>query len=57
MISARDVDNIYKVPLVFRAEGMDDLILDHFGIEAAPRPTWPTGRSWSAAPTPRASAR
>jgi CTP synthase len=35
VISARDVDNTYKVPLVFRAEGMDDAILDHFGIEAA----------------------
>jgi CTP synthase len=34
VISARDVDNTYKVPLVFRAEGMDDAILDHFGIEA-----------------------
>ena len=45
MISARDVDNIYKVPLVFRAEGMDDLILDHFGIEARRRPTSPSGRS------------
>jgi CTP synthase len=36
VISARDVDNTYKVPLVFRAEGMDDLVLDHFGIEAPP---------------------
>ena len=34
VISARDVDNVYKVPLVFRAEGMDDLVLDHFEIEA-----------------------
>jgi CTP synthase len=34
VISARDVDNIYKVPLVYRAEGVDDLILDHFGMEA-----------------------
>ena len=34
MISARDVDNIYKVPLVFRAEGVDDLVLDHFGMDA-----------------------
>jgi CTP synthase len=34
VISARDVDNTYKVPLVFRAEGMDDLVLDHFGLEA-----------------------
>src|SRR5437773_2290062 len=36
VISARDVDNVYKVPLVLRAEGMDDLVLDHFGIDAAP---------------------
>ena len=34
VVSALDVDNTYKIPLVFRAEGMDDLILDHFGIEA-----------------------
>ncbi len=34
VISARDVDNIYKVPLVLRAEGADDLVLDHFGVEA-----------------------
>jgi CTP synthase len=33
VISARDVDNIYKVPLVLRAEGVDDLVLDHFGVE------------------------
>jgi CTP synthase len=36
VISARDVDNIYKVPLVLRAEGIDDLVLDHFGLEADP---------------------
>jgi CTP synthase len=34
VISARDVDNIYKVPLVYRAEGIDDLVLDHFNVEA-----------------------
>jgi CTP synthase len=34
VISARDVDDIYKVPLMFRAEGVDDLILDHFKQEA-----------------------
>ena len=34
VLSARDVDNIYKVPLVMRAEGADDLVLDHFGLEA-----------------------
>src|SRR6476469_5633519 len=33
VISARDVDSIYKVPLYFRAEGLDDEILDHFGME------------------------
>jgi CTP synthase len=36
VISARDVDSIYKVPLYFRAEGLDDQILDHFGMEAPP---------------------
>src|SRR5947208_992367 len=34
IISARDVDSIYKVPLYFRAEGVDDQILDHSKIEA-----------------------
>jgi CTP synthase len=36
IVSARDVDNIYKVPLVFRAEGVDDFVLEHFNLEAAP---------------------
>jgi CTP synthase len=36
VVSARDVDLIYKVPLFFRAEGVDDFVLDHFGIEAKP---------------------
>ena len=34
IVSARDVDHIYKVPLSFRAEGVDDFVLDHFGLEA-----------------------
>ncbi|HEY2537184.1 MAG TPA: CTP synthase [Solirubrobacteraceae bacterium] len=34
--SARDVDDIYKVPLVFADQGVDDFILDHFAIEAPP---------------------
>jgi CTP synthase len=34
IVSARDVDLIYKVPLHFRGEGVDDFVLDHFGIEA-----------------------
>ena len=36
IISARDVDSIYKVPLYFRAEGVDHQILEHFKIEAEP---------------------
>ena len=35
VVSARDVDNIYKVPLIFHDEGVDDFVLDHFGLEAA----------------------
>jgi CTP synthase len=34
VVSACDVENIYSVPLVFREQGVDDFILDHFGIEA-----------------------
>ncbi|HVE68320.1 MAG TPA: CTP synthase [Solirubrobacteraceae bacterium] len=34
VVSARDVDNIYKVPLVFREEGVDDFVLEHFRLEA-----------------------
>ncbi len=34
VVSARDVDNIYKVPLFFRAEGVDDFVLEHFNMEA-----------------------
>jgi CTP synthase len=32
--SAKDVDNIYKVPLCFREEGIDDFICEHFGFDA-----------------------
>jgi CTP synthase len=42
IVSARDVDNIYKVPLVFREQGVDDFILDHFAAEAPA----PDLRSW-----------
>jgi CTP synthase len=38
IVSARDVDNIYEVPLVFRAEGVDDFILDHFSLEPGSPP-------------------
>ena len=34
IVSACDVDNIYKVPLTFHEQGVDDFILEHFGLEA-----------------------
>ena len=34
IVSACDVDNIYKVPLTFREQGVDDFILEHFGLQA-----------------------
>jgi CTP synthase len=36
IVSARDVDNIYKVPLVFREDGVDEFVLEHFRLEASP---------------------
>src|SRR5205807_6772226 len=48
IVSACDVDDIYKVPLTFHEQGVDDFILDHFGAEA-PRPTSQPGRSRSSA--------
>jgi CTP synthase len=42
IVSARDVDNIYEVPVVFQHEKVDELVLDHFGMEApaADLTTW-----------------
>jgi CTP synthase len=37
VVSARDVDSIYKVPLEFRREGVDDYVLAHFDL-SAPEP-------------------
>jgi CTP synthase len=37
IVSACDVDNIYKVPLTFREQGVDDFILEHFALDA-PQP-------------------
>jgi CTP synthase len=34
IVSACDVNNIYEVPLTFHEQGVDDFILEHFGIEA-----------------------
>jgi CTP synthase len=42
VVSAKDVDNIYKVPLWYAHEGVDDLIVEHFGLDADP----PDLREW-----------
>jgi CTP synthase len=34
IVSACDVDDIYKVPLTFHEQGVDDFILEHFGTQA-----------------------
>ncbi len=36
IVSACDVDNIYKVPLTFRQQSVDDCILEHFNLQAPP---------------------
>ncbi|MGH2839589.1 MAG: CTP synthase [Solirubrobacteraceae bacterium] len=38
VVGAKDVDDIYKVPLWFRDQGVDDLICEHFGFHEAPPP-------------------
>jgi CTP synthase len=38
IVSARDVEDIYGVPLVFREQGVDDFILEHFALQAMPSP-------------------
>jgi CTP synthase len=57
IVSACDVDNIYKVPLTFHEQGVDEFILEHFAVEApAPELTeWtePIERSAKASRTVR----
>jgi CTP synthase len=36
IVSGQDVDNIYKIPLYYRNEGVDSFILEHFSLEAGP---------------------
>ncbi|MEP6953898.1 MAG: CTP synthase [Solirubrobacteraceae bacterium] len=36
VVSAKDVDNIYKVPLWYHEQGVDTSICDHFGIDPEP---------------------
>jgi CTP synthase len=34
VVSARDVKDIYEVPLVFSEQGVDECVLEHFGLDA-----------------------
>ena len=36
VISAVDVDNIYKIPLFYQQQGLDRIVLDRLGLEAGP---------------------
>ncbi len=36
IVSAHDVDDIYKVPLNYREQGVDDFILEQFAMDAPP---------------------
>jgi CTP synthase len=42
VITARDVDNIYQVPLCLHEEGLDDFLVQRLGLDAAP----PDLRRW-----------
>jgi CTP synthase len=44
VITAKDVDTVYEVPLVFRKEGLDELIVKQLKLETAP----PNLREWDA---------
>ena len=33
VIESRDVDNLYQIPLNLQAQGMDQIIVDHFGLK------------------------
>jgi CTP synthase len=39
VVSAYDVDDVYRIPLVFNSQGVDEFILsEHFGLETAAEP-------------------
>jgi len=60
VITAKDVDTVYEVPLVFHRQGLDDIIVKLLGLE--PRPTdltrWEdvVKRRWSTAASPTTAA-
>ncbi len=37
VVAATDVGSVYEVPIVFAAEGVDDIIINHLRIECGPR--------------------
>src|SRR6056297_1596403 len=36
VISAIDVDDLYKIPMVLRDQGLDQIVVDHLGLELPP---------------------
>jgi CTP synthase len=36
VISAMDVDDLYKIPLMLKAQGLDDIVVDKLRLDAAP---------------------
>ncbi len=45
VISARDIEStIYEIPLMYREEGLDDLVVDHFGLGGRAHPNLRTWR-------------
>ncbi len=38
VIESRDCSTIYEVPLEMQKEGLDEIVLSHFGIEIGPKP-------------------
>lgn len=36
VITAMDVDDIYKIPALLQSQNLDQLIVDHFGVQASP---------------------
>ena len=52
VVSARNVDSIYKVPLEFEREEVAERVLDHSRMGTTPR-TSPAGRASSTGSSPR----
>ncbi|MDF5810965.1 CTP synthase [Pseudomonas aeruginosa] len=46
VIALEDVDTIYRIPSVLHAQGLDDIVVERFGLECG-RPTCPNGTGWS----------